>query len=312
MSSHQHARGQRIGFAQAPVEVRQWVRGRLGDPIADVIDCTGGMSPGPAARLRSDSGTRVFAKACGPELNPDTPGLIRSEGRLLAGLPEHPCLPRLLDLYDDGRWVALLLEDLPGELPGVPWSADDLRRASGVVAKVRRVLDDVSAGWLPSARGHAPLFTDAWKLLGERLGQVDPWWAKHHDQLAAHAERAATLIDGESVLHWDVRADNLIFAPGRDVLIDWGQARRGAPWLDHALLATDCAMSGSVVSAMDFFAFEPALAERDPADLVSLMAAAAMTFAARMSDPAPPGLPTMPATRARWAENLRRELAELL
>ena len=71
-------------------------------------------------------------------------------------------------------------------------------------------------------------------------------------------------------------------------------------------------MSGGAVSAAAFFAQEPALADRDAADVVSLMAAAAMTFAARSMDPAPPGLPTIPATRARWAGNLRRELETIL
>lgn len=79
-----------------------------------------------------------------------------------------------------------------------------------------------------------------------------------------------------------------------------------------ALLLEDCVLSGSEVSALEFFRTDPALADRDPADLVSLMASAAMTFAARSADAAPPGLPTMPALRARWAENLRHELDRLL
>ncbi|XGX77355.1 hypothetical protein LQK93_00124 [Terrabacter sp. BE26] len=37
--------------------------------------------------------------------------------RVLAALPTHPCLPRLLDVYDDGDLVALLVEDLPGAPP---------------------------------------------------------------------------------------------------------------------------------------------------------------------------------------------------
>ncbi|MFC6706005.1 aminoglycoside phosphotransferase family protein [Flexivirga alba] len=308
MSRHQHARGVRLGFAEAPDRVRAWAGQQIGGEIVSVIDCVGGMSPGPAARIRSASGATAFVKACGPELNPITPELLRDEARILAALPGHPSLPRLLDVYDDGEWVALLIEDLPGAVPDVPWSADNLRRASGVLSAVRPVLDEVASEWVPLATESAPILTDGWKLLADRLDQVDPWWAKHHDQLAGYAERAATLIDGKALLHWDVRADNLIFGTDRDVVIDWGQVRRGAPWMDHAMLAMDCAMSGSELSAATFFAQEPALAERDPSDLTSLMAAAAMTFAARSMDDPPPGLPTIPATRARWAENLRLEL----
>lgn len=125
MSRYQHARGQRIGFAEAPERVREWVCGQLGGAITFIGDCTGGMSPGPAARLRSDSGAAAFVKACGPELNPVTSGLLRDETRVLAALPDHPNVPRLLSRYDDGEWVALLIEDLPGAVPDVPWSAED-------------------------------------------------------------------------------------------------------------------------------------------------------------------------------------------
>lgn len=177
-----------------------------------------------------------------------------------------------------------------------------------MLSALRPVLDGISADWVPLATENAPIFTDGWKLLADRLDQVDPWWARHHDALAAHAERAAALINGETLLHWDIRADNMIFGDGRDVLIDWGQVRRGADWIDHALLAMDCAMSGASISAATCFARQPDLADRDPSDLIVLMASAAMTLAARSTEEAPPGLPTIVATRARWAENLRREL----
>ncbi|GGB16953.1 hypothetical protein GCM10011492_03400 [Flexivirga endophytica] len=312
MSRHQHAQGVRLGFAEAPDRVRTWAGRQIGGELIAVTDCVGGMSPGPAARIGSSAGATAFVKTCGPELNPITPELLRDEARILAVLPAHPNLPRLLDVYDDGDWVALLIEDLPGGVPDVPWSADDLRRASDVLSAVRPVLGRVASNWVPLAI-ESPIFADGWKLLADRLDQVDPWWAKHHDELASHAERAVALIDGDALLHWDVRADNLIFGTDRDVLVDWGQVRRGAEWMDPALLAMDCAMSGSTVSAAaDFFAEEPVLADRDPSDLTSLMAAAAMTFAARAMDEPPPGLPTIQATRARWAENLRRELDKVL
>lgn len=311
MTRHGHASGVRISYAEAPARVRDWVARTLGADITSVVDCAGGMSPGPAARIRSAAGATAFVKACGPELNPLTPELLRAEARVLAVLPDHTNLPRLLEVYDDGDWVALLIEDLPGAVPGVPWSVGDLRRASDLLSALRPVLDDIPSDWVESA-GDSPIFSRHWKLLADRLDQVDPWWVEHHDQLAAHAERAVRLIEGEALLHWDVRADNLIFGTDRDVLVDWGQVRRGAPWMDHALLAMDCAMSGADTSALQFFSTDPALSDRDPGELVSLMAAAAMTFAARSAEPAPPGLPTMPALRARWADNLRHQLAVVL
>ncbi|MGO4603922.1 phosphotransferase family protein [Terrabacter sp. 2YAF2] len=305
-----HAVGVRIPYAQAPARVQRWVEGRLGGEIAEVVDCIGGMSPGPAARVRTASRAAAFVKACGTDLNPNTPVLLRAEARVLAALPEHPSLPRLLEVHDDGDWVVLLIEDLPGASPPAPWRHADLARVSAALADVRSVLDAVELQDLPSARDSSPIFLTRWRELADRLDLVDPWWADHHDALADHAERAAGLIDGDAVVHWDIRADNVVLTADRTVLVDWGQARRGAAWMDHAMLALDCSMSGSETSTAKLARTDPVLRERDPADLLALAAAAAMSFVSRSTEPAPQSLPTLPATSARWAESLRAYLAD--
>ncbi|GAA2158848.1 hypothetical protein FHX52_2325 [Humibacillus xanthopallidus] len=307
-----HAVGVRIPYVQVPVRVRRWVESRLGGAVVDVVDCVGGMSPGPAARVRAATGARAFVKGCGVDLHPDTPGLLRDEGRVLAALPEHPSLPRLLDVHDDGDWVVLLIEDLPGAPPPAPWRTADLLRFGEALAALRPVLDEVQLEGLPAARESSPIFLTRWRELAGRLDLVDPWWAAHHDALAAHAERAADLIAGDAVVHWDIRADNVVLTPDRTVLVDWGQARRGAPWMDHALLALDCSMTGSEISTADRAAADPVLRDHDPADLLALASAVAMAFVSRSTQPASPALPTMPATCARWAEGLRPYLADAL
>ena len=75
------------------------------------------MSPGCATRLTCADGTRAFVKAVGAELNPDTPGLFRREIGVLDHLGEHELWARLLASYDDGAWVALLIEDVEGRHP---------------------------------------------------------------------------------------------------------------------------------------------------------------------------------------------------
>lgn len=307
-----HAVGVRIPYAQAPGHVQRWVEDRLGGDLTQVVDCVGGMSPGPAARVRTASGSAAFVKACGAGLNPNTPDLLRAEARVLAALPEHPCLPRLLDVRDDGDWVVLLIEDLPGSPPPAPWRHADLVRVSDALAEARSVLDAVDVGDVPAAVESSPIFLTRWRALADQLHLVDPWWAAHHDALAHHAERAAGLIDGDALVHWDIRADNVVLTPDRTVLVDWGQARRGAAWMDHAMLALDCSMSGSETSTAELADADPALRDRDPADLLALAAAAAMSFVSRSTEPAPQSLPTLPATSARWADAFRPYLTEAL
>ena len=307
-----HAVGVRIPYAQAPVQVHRWVESRLGGSVVDVVDCVGGMSPGPAARVRTSSGTAAFVKACGTHLHPATPDLLRDEARVLSALPEHTSLPRLLDVDDDGDWVVLLIEDLPGAPPPAPWRRTDLARVSDAMAAVRPVLDTLHLDGLPAAAESSPIFHTRWRELAGRLDLVGPWWAEHHDELAEHAERAGDLIAGDAIVHWDIRADNVVLTPDRTVLIDWAQARHAAAWMDHALLALDCSMTGSEVTTAALAATDPVLRDRDPTDLLALAAAAAMAFVSRSTQPAAPGLPTMPATCARWAEGLRPYLAEAL
>ncbi|TQM54537.1 phosphotransferase family protein [Humibacillus xanthopallidus] len=307
-----HAVGVRIPYAHAPAHVHRWVESRLGGDVVDVVDCVGGMSPGPAARVRTASGEAAFVKGCGVGLHPDTPSLLRDEARVLAALPEHPSLPRLLDCHDDGDWVVLLIEDLPGAPPPAPWRSADLRRFAEALATVRPALDALHVEGLPAARESSPIFLTRWRELAARLDLVDPWWTVHHDVLAGHAERAADLIAGDAVVHWDIRADNVLLTPDRTVLVDWGQARRSAAWMDHALLALDCSMTGSEISTAEQAAADRVLRDRDPADLLALASAVAMAFVSRSTQPASPGLPTMPATCARWAAGLRPYLAEAL
>ena len=246
-----HAAGVGMPFADAPGRVRHWVAGRLGGRVVEAVDCVGGMSPGAAARVRSASGVRAFVKACGPELNPDTPNLLRTEARVLASLPVHPALPRLLDVYDDGDWVALLVEDLDGALPPLPWRRGDLDRVARALADTRPALDAARLTDVAAARDTSPLLTDRWRDLAGHLDDVGPWWRARHDALASHAARAVDAVDGDAVLHWDVRADNVLLTADRTVLVDWGQARRGAPWTDHWLLALDCSLSGAEVSTAE-------------------------------------------------------------
>jgi hypothetical protein len=103
-----------------------------------------------------------------------------------------------------------------------------------------------------------------------------------------------------------------VLTPDRTVLVDWGQARRGAAWMDHAMLALDCSMSGSETSTAELANADPTLRDRDPADLLALAAAAAMSFVSRSTEPAPQSLPTLPATSARWADAFRPYLTEAL
>jgi hypothetical protein len=142
------------------------------------------MSPGPAARLLAANGRRAFVTACGAPLNPETPGLLRAEADVLSVLPAHPSLPALCGAFDDGEWVALLVEDLE-DVPRRPWRRADLERVSTAFSAVRCVLDAAPVRSVPRARDSSPVFGTRWRELSGWVGRLGPWRRGHHDVLAS-------------------------------------------------------------------------------------------------------------------------------
>jgi len=61
----------------------------------------------------------------------------------------------------------------------------------------------------------------------------EAWLARTLPTLLAASERAP--LDGDRLVHLDVRSDNLCFRDGRCVLVDWPHAARGNPLLDLAI-----------------------------------------------------------------------------
>ena len=94
-SSSPAAEGLRVGWQDVPERIRALVEGWLGSPVVSATNQPAGFSPGAAARLRTASGWRVFAKAAGPEPNELTPTAHRREAKVAAALPDEAPVPRL-------------------------------------------------------------------------------------------------------------------------------------------------------------------------------------------------------------------------
>ena len=219
--------------------MRDWVDLTLGSPVVAAAEQVGGMSPGCATRVTCADGTRAFVKAVGAELNPDTPGLFRREVGVLDHLGEHELWARMLASYDDGAWVALLIEDVEGRHPDFADEAELGAVLTGTdrlaaVLRERHVppsvdLVDVShvfRKWADSL--------DA--LADSSSGTPVPTWLRSDPYdwagvLRDHADRPM-----HHVAHWDIRVDNLLRRPsGEIVFLDWGMAARGPAWVDPLL-----------------------------------------------------------------------------
>lgn len=238
--------GVRISYADVPPTVTRWVEETLGSTVVSYADQVGGMSPGCAARLVCADGTRAFVKAVSADLNPHTPVLFRREIAVLELIGEHPLWARLQASYDDGDWVALILEDVDGSHPDL---ADDavMGRLLEATDELGVVLGERTAGGaagvggtydsgLTSQRHIFDQFATALETLTDHLEAPVPAWVR--SEAPAWSARIRALADEpmSTLVHYDIRIDNLLQRPsGEIVFLDWGAAGIGPDWLDPLL-----------------------------------------------------------------------------
>jgi aminoglycoside phosphotransferase (APT) family kinase protein len=233
--------GRHLSWDQVPGHVRAAVETTLGAAVVDAHTQEGGFSPGAAARLRLANGGTAFVKALGVNIHRDSVGLYRCEAATMPHLPAGLPVPRLLDVHDDGEWVALVYEDVDGRLPAVPWRPDELERVAGALADLGAALRPTP--W-PEAPGFAEMeanrtFMRTWRGLATAPPPgLDPWLREHLELLGERTD-LAELVSGDALLHNDLRSDNILLTPGGGVVfVDWAWACNGAPWLDVVLFAT--------------------------------------------------------------------------
>jgi aminoglycoside phosphotransferase (APT) family kinase protein len=260
----------------------------------------GGFSPGVAARLTLADGRRVFVKAVSGRTNPDSPGMHRREARIAAALPASVPAPRFLDLYDDGDWVALVFEDIDGTAPQTPWQQPELDRVLVAIGALSSTLTPAPIAVEPVSE-LMPYVFSGWQRLAasaesrqDDLRGVDPWAQRHLAELVALEAAAADAAAGTTLLHADLRADNILLTSSRVFFIDWPWASRGAAWVDLAFMLPSVAMQQGP-KPWEIFDAHP-LGRRAPAAAVTAVVAAAAGFMIRGSRlPPPAGLPTVRA-----------------
>jgi hypothetical protein len=149
--------GRRISWRQVPEHVRSAVEASLGSDVVEAVTQEGGYSPGAAVRVRLACGGRAFVKALGVDLHPASVGLYRNEAETMRHLPADLPVARLLDVYDDGDWVALVYEDVEGRHPEIPWRSDELDRVAGAIADLGAALDPSPWPPRPFSRTSTPV-----------------------------------------------------------------------------------------------------------------------------------------------------------
>ena len=307
--------GRRANWDSIPPDVRDAIDDLVGSPVVSAVNQPGGFSPGPATRCRLANGASVFVKAVGVEQNPFTPAMHRREAEVLRALPaDHPA-PRLLGVVDRDGWVAMATEWIDGATPRPPLDPPTVQRFLDLVDRVAESGRGVApAGVLPFTRSDQPI-RDHWAAICDEPPPGLDRWSLAHAELLAQVE--AGLDDaaaGDTLLHMDIRIDNVVFSdqgPANDVLVDWPSAALGAAFVDVVGLAPALHLDGGpnpqeVTEAMH------ATRMAEPVAIDVVVTAVAGYFTRQALLPPPPGLPTVRAFQAAQGVVARRWVAERL
>jgi aminoglycoside phosphotransferase (APT) family kinase protein len=311
------AEGARVDWSAVPGPVRFGIERICGSPVVRAKSQAGGFSPGVAARLECADGTRIFVKAVSAAANPDTPDMHRREAQVLCSLDpiiasgELPA-PRLRGMLEADGWTAIVLEDVDGRQPTLPWEQAEL-------TDVLTAADQLADALTPSpieARSLADLFGDdftGWRTLaaGPDRGRIDSWSLAHLDALAELERDWPQHAAGDTLLHADIRADNVLITGDRVIFVDWPHACLGAAFVDLMLLAPSVAMQGGP-QPDELLAMTRSGRAASREAVAAVACAMAGYLTERALRPAPPGIPTVRAFQAAQGEITRRWLARLL
>jgi aminoglycoside phosphotransferase (APT) family kinase protein len=307
--------GERQTWADLPPPTRAMIEARLGAPVVRADSQIGGFSPGVAARLTTITSETVFLKAVSPVPNPDSPRFHRQEALVAAQLPPAAPVPRLRWSFDEGPdgWVVLVFEAIDGRMPALPWDDTELGL---VLAAVDGLAETLTPSPVPEKVvgrvAETGLFRQRYwtNLRNDAPTALDAWSRRHLGALIALEADIAEATAGDSLVHMDMRADNILITERGVVVVDWPCAQIGASWLDLVCLAPSVAMQGGPLPEV-LFARSATGRSVGPDALRSAVAGIAGFFTAMSLLPSVPGVPTLRQFQAAQGTVARAWLGRL-
>jgi len=271
----------RLEWVHLPPAIRRAVERQLGAAVVEAESRDSGYTPGFASVLTCADGTRHFVKAASTKAQRMSAAMYREEARKLRVVPPGIGVPRLQWVHDADDWVVLGIEYVEGELPQRPWLPEQLAAASAMLVELADALTPAPG------IGIGTLTEDVaeWPALWEHLPHIS-----HAEEASALAARQAEVTGGDTLVHADVRDDNLIVRPdGSVALCDWNWPRVGAAWFDSLVLLIGPRGDGLDVEA--HLADHPLLGKVDPEAIDIVLALLTGYFLKHAADPAPPAVP---------------------
>jgi len=288
------ATARRLSWPFLPKHVRALVEQRCGAPVVQAASQDGGFTPGFASVLTCADGSRHFVKAASTVAQAAFAESYRQEARKLAALPRGVPAPRLLWSHDDD-WVVLGIEYVEGRAPARPWVRRELDRCLDAIEAMTPALTP-SPTPLDSFETEFAPFVGAWDHVRATRPALP-----HLEEAAALAARFGEVVAGDTLVHTDLRDDNLLLGPHGEVwMCDWNWPVRGAAWLDTVFLLVQPRGDGLDVEGI---VAERALTQDVPAESIDVVLALLAGYFRKQGDqPAPPTSPHLRRHQAWCAE----------
>lgn len=219
----------RVTWDGLPVHVRYLIQQRLGRSVAEAASQGSGFTPGFASRLLLAGGDRAFVKAADDATQPEFAASYREEVRKVTALPSSVPAPALRWWDDTEGWVVLCFDDVAGQPPTRPWLSGELAAVIDTITSMSSVLTPLPQGLtVPTWAAELAGLVTYWERF-DALGVL----ARHTAEAIALAERGLAAGAGDTLVHWDLRDDNIIIGDdGRVWVCDWNWPVRGASWID--------------------------------------------------------------------------------
>lgn len=211
---------------QSPsAELRTAVETSIGARAVSWTPRRGGFSSAGLWAIETTGGRSSFVKAATSE---DTARFLRAEMEIYVSL-EAPFLPEIRAWVDDGHRPFVVMEDLSGYHWPPPWNRRQIDAVLAVCAEIaatnvpaslnREVDDAIRDRYWPKfdALVEADLAPRGW------FESIVP---------ALTAAEAGAVIDGESLVHADIRSDNVCIRNDGVKVVDWNWTYIGNPELD--------------------------------------------------------------------------------
>lgn len=281
----------------------------MGAAVVHAASQDAGFTPGFASVLTDATGTKTFVKAASLQAQRPFAEAYAEEARKLTALrpfldgPRPAPATRLLWTDEVAGWVVLGIEYVAGKPPARPWQPDDLATCLDGL--------EVCAELFTPAPMELARFVDEvaqWPSLWDRIATLYPDYP-HTRQAKALAEQFAQACDGQTLVHTDIRDDNILLtADGGVIFCDWNWPVRGAAWIDSLVLLIGPRGDGVDVEAL--IQQRPLLREVPAEDIDRLLALILGYFLFSAAQAVPPSSPFLRDGQRWQAEVVAHWLAE--